>query len=145
MYRLMRFSALALFLVASVATPALAGVGLHAGLSLDPDDFIIGARFRSHPLEERIFVVPSIEFGFGDATMIAGNLDGHYAFQSSSKYAPYAGAGITLNWFDTDGGSDTEFGGSILGGIQVNEKFYFETKLGLGDVPDWKFVLGWGK
>ena len=41
--------------------------------------------------------------------------------------------------------SDTEFGGSILGGIQVNEKFYFETKLGLGDVPDWKFVLGWGK
>jgi hypothetical protein len=34
---------------------------------------------------------------------------------------------------------------AFLGGIQVNEKFYFETKLGLGDVPDWKFVLGWGK
>jgi hypothetical protein len=28
---------------------------------------------------------------------------------------------------------------------QLNEKFFFETKYGLGDVPDWKFILGWGK
>ncbi|HEX5131619.1 MAG TPA: hypothetical protein VFX92_03930, partial [Candidatus Krumholzibacteria bacterium] len=60
-----------------------------------------------------------------------------------SKYAPYAGGGITLNWFDYDGGSDTKFGGSILGGMQLSPKFFAEAKIGLGDVPDWKFVLGW--
>ena len=45
-----------------------------------------------------MFAVPSIELGFGDFFMVAGNLDGHYTFKSESKYAPYAGAGLTLNW-----------------------------------------------
>ena len=49
-----------------------------------------------------------------------------------------------LTWGERpDGGSDTEFGGSFLGGIQINPKFAFEAKLGLGDVPDWKFLLVW--
>lgn len=142
MNRMMRFSVVSLFLVAA-ATPAFAGLGLQAGGSVNPDDFLFGVRFKTHPLAESIFVVPSVEVGFGDVTMIAGNLDGHYKFKTDSKYAPYVGAGITLNWFDFDGGSDTEFGGSILGGVQLNEKFFFETKVGLGDVPDWKFLLGW--
>jgi hypothetical protein len=145
MYPWMRFSAMSLVLVAALATPVFAGVGLQAGGSVNPDDFLIGSRFRSKPLGKAMFAVPSIEFGFGDVFMIAGNFDGHYTLKSDSKYAPYIGAGATLNWFDFDGGSDTEFGGSILGGIQLNEKFFFETKYGLGDVPDWKFILGWGK
>ena len=142
MHRLMRFSIVTLLLVAA-ATPAFAGLGLQAGASVNPDDFIFGVRFKSHDLGESIFLVPSVEVGFGDVTMIAGNLDGHYKFKTSSKYAPYIGGGITLNWFDFDGGSDTEFGGSILGGIQLNDRFFFETKVGLGDVPDWKFLVGW--
>jgi len=142
MHRLMRFSIVTLLLVAA-ATPAFAGLGLQAGASVNPDDFIFGIRFKSHPLAESIFIVPSVEVGFGDVTMIAGNLDAHYKFKTSSKYAPYIGGGITLNWFDFDGGSDTEFGGSILGGIQLNDRFFFETKVGLGDVPDWKFLIGW--
>ena len=142
MHRLMRFSIVTLLLVAA-ATPAFAGLGLQAGASVNPDDFIFGIRFKSHPLAESIFIVPSVEVGFGDVTMIAGNLDAHYKFKTSSKYAPYIGGGITLNWFDFDGGSDTEFGGSILGGIQLNDRFFFETKVGLGDVPDWMFLIGW--
>jgi len=51
----------------------------------------------------------------------------------------------TLNWFDADGGSETDFGGSILGGITLSEKLYFETKFGLGDVPDWKLYVGFNK
>lgn len=81
----------------------------------------------------------------GDVTMLAGNLDGYYSFKTSSDLRPYVGGGITLNWFDFDGGSDTEFGGSILGGIYVKPTLFFETKYGLGAVPDWKFYVGWNK
>lgn len=134
-----------LLLTVTAAAPAFAGWGLHAGMSIDPDDFLIGVRFKSHPLESSgaFFLVPSVEAGFGDVTMLAGNLDAHYYFQTSSDLAPYAGAGITLNWFDFEGESETEFGGSVLGGISLTEKYFFEAKLGLGDVPDAKLVVGW--
>lgn len=132
-------------LAATAATPAFAGLGLHAGMSIDPDDFLIGVRFKSHPLAESIYIVPSAEVGFGDVTMIAGNLDGQYVFKTSSELKPYAGAGLTINWFDFDGGSDTEFGGSILGGIYLKPEVFFEAKIGLGDVPDWKLVVGWNR
>lgn len=133
----------ALFLVAALATPASARLGLQAGASIDPDDFLIGVHFKSHPIEESLFVVPSVEVGFGDITMIAGNLDLHYEFKTDSKWSPYAGGGLTINWFDFDGGSDTEVGGSLLGGVDLNERIYFEAKIGLGDVPDLKLLVGW--
>jgi hypothetical protein len=133
----------AVALVLSATTSAFAGVGLQAGLSLEPDNFLVGAHWKSKPLAESLFLVPSVEAGFGDATMVAGNLDLHYEFKTESKLAPYAGGGATLNWFDHDGGSETDFGGSLLGGIQLNSGMYFEAKVGLGDVPDWKFLVGW--
>ena len=48
-------------------------------------------------------------------------------------------------WFDTEGDSETEFGGSILGGITISPKLFFEAKFGLGDVPDVKLVIGFRK
>ena len=144
MKRSMRVSLVALLLVVTAA-PAFADIGFHAGASIDPDDFLFGLRFKSHPIEEAIFIVPSVEVGFGDVTMVAGNLDLHYYFPTDHKLAPYIGGGLTLNWFDFDGGSDTEFGGSILGGISLTPKFFFEAKLGLGDVPDAKLVVGWNR
>jgi hypothetical protein len=54
------------------------------------------------------------------------------------------GGGATLNWFDSEGDySETDFGGSLLGGIQLNSGMFLETKYGLGNVPDWKFYVGW--
>lgn len=136
-------STIAVLVLALAAAPAFAGVGLQAGLSLDPDDFIVGLHWNSKPLAEGVVWVPSVEAGFGDVTMIAGNVDLHYVFKTSSKLAPYAGGGATLNWFDFDGGSETDFGGSLLGGIQLNPQMFLEAKVGLGDVPDWKFLVGW--
>src|SRR5678815_2092312 len=66
-----------LFLVSLGASPALAGVGFHGGLSLSPDDFIAGIHWKASPVAERLVFVPSVEAGFGDATMIAGNADLH--------------------------------------------------------------------
>lgn len=138
-----RLAAVTVMMIVALATPAFAGIGMHAGMSLDPDDFLFGLRFQVNPIAESLYLVPIVEVGLGDITMIAGDLDVHYQFKTNSELAPYAGAGITLNWFDYDRGSDTKFGGSVLGGISLSEKFFFEAKIGLGDVPDWKLVLGW--
>ena len=129
----------------TAATPAFAGLGFHAGGSIDPDMFLVGLRFKSHPIQESIFIVPNAEVGFGDVTMVAGNLDAYYALKTDSDLSPYLGGGLSLNWFDFDGGSDTEFGGCILGGIYLKPTLFLEAKLGLGDVPDWKFIIGWNK
>ena len=125
------------------AAPAFAGPGIHAGMTINPDDFLVGLHWKSKPMAEHLALVPSVEAGFGDVTMVAGNLDLHYDLQTESKLDPYLGGGITLNWFDAEGGSETDFGGSILGGITLSEKLFFETKVGLGDVPDWKLYVGW--
>ena len=132
-------------MVIAAATPAFAGPGFHVGASIDPDDFLVGVRFKSHPIQEHFTIVPNAEVGFGDVTMVAGNLDAHFNIKMESSYKPYVGAGFTVNWFDFDGGSDTEVGGSILGGVQLNEKWFGEIKIGLGDVPDWKFIVGFEK
>jgi len=143
MNRLARIAIVSLCLVGAGVSPGFAAVGLQAGASINPDDFIVGLHLKLKPIAENLSFVPSVEAGFGDATMIAGNADLHYNFQTKSKLAPYLGGGLTLNWFDFDAGSETDFGGSVLGGIQLSQKLYFETKVGLGDVPDWKLVLGW--
>lgn len=141
--------ALAVILVACVvAVPmASANVGFRAGLSLDPDDFVAGIHFRTDPLAEQLHFVPSVELGVGDVTMLAFNADLHYVFETDSKLSPYAGGGMTVNWFDTEGDSDTEVGGSVLGGLLIGQtsmgRMFLEMKLGLGDVPDAKILVGW--
>src|SRR5262245_29975603 len=131
-----------LFALTFSAVPAFAGLGLHAGMTFNPEDFLIGIHFKTRPLAEAWSLVPSVEAGFGDVTMVAGNLDVHYNFKTSSKLAPYAGAGITLNWFDDDSGGETDFGGSILAGMAISPRFFLEGKVGLGDVPDGKLYIG---
>lgn len=141
----MRSLGLSLAVVAAftvLASTAFAGVGLHAGATISPDDFLIGIHWKSKPIAENLAIVPSVEAGFGDVTMVAGNLDGHYDLQMESKLDPYIGGGITLNWFDFDGGSETDFGGSVLAGITLSKKYFLETKVGIGDVPDWKIYVG---
>lgn len=140
-FSILSLVALTLFVLAA---PALAEVGIQGGLSVDPDDVIFGLRWKGdQPIADAIYLVPSAEVGFGDATMVAGNLDAHYPIHlEKSKLAPYVGFGLTLNWFDWDGGSTTDFGGSLIGGIDLTSNIFFEMKLGLGDVPDWKFVVG---
>jgi hypothetical protein len=145
-----------LMVLGSIAALALAtqpaaakGMGVYAGFCTNPDDFMFGLHWMKPlpDIAEGLYLVPSVEAGFGDVTMLAGNLDLHYRFKSSSATKFYAGGGITLNWFDFDGGSSTDFGGSVLGGIllKANSKGkqpFFEAKLGLGDVPDAKFTVG---
>jgi len=134
MNRALSLLAVFAFGLALFASPALAKgtVGFRTGLALDPDDFVVGIHFRTDLFGENFYFVPSLEVGFGDVTMIAGNADLHYVFNTNSKLKPYVGGGITLNWFDGEGNNDseTDFGGSILGGIKLTPKMFLEAKLG---------------
>lgn len=125
----------------ATASPAFAKMGLEAGLSLDPDDFVVGLRWN-HPVgtDGSLSLVPSVDAGFGDLTFVAGNLDLDYKFKTSSDLRPYIGGGINLHWFDFDGGSDTEVGGTILGGLFITPQVGLEGRFGLGDVPDIKIL-----
>ena len=148
MRRMFAFLVLCLLLGTTLPAYADSTIGFRAGMAIDPDEFVIGIHFRTDPISERnLFIVPSIEAGFGDATMIALNGDLHYLFDLDSKVDPYIGGGVTVNWFDSDGNSDTEVGGSILGGLMLGQTslgpMFAEFKIGLGDVPDAKILVGW--
>jgi len=112
--RILPFTILAVALT-TAAVPAqagLTGAGLQIGWCIDPDDFLVGFHYNAHPMGEALDLVPSLDFGFGDVTMISPNLDAHYVLKTSSKMRPYIGAGISFPWYDFDGGSDWEFGGA---------------------------------
>jgi hypothetical protein len=125
--------------VALLAGPAFAGPGLYAGFTTNPDDFLVGLHFQVRPIAG-FSVVPSVEGGFGDVTMFAGNADVHYALPLKAKFGAYVGAGLTENWFDFDEGSEWDFGGSIIAGGTFT-KFSLEAKFGLGDTPDFKLAV----
>jgi len=143
MRRILPFTILAVVLTAA-AVPAqagLTGAGLQIGWSSSPDNFLAGFHYNARTLGEELVLVPSLEFGFGDVTMIAPNLDAHYVLKTSSKLKPYIGAGVTFPWYDFDGGSEWQFGGAVIGGVHITPNIAFEAKYGLGDAPDWKFVF----
>jgi hypothetical protein len=143
MRRILPFTILAVVLTAA-AVPAhagLAGAGLQIGWSNSPDNFLIGLHWQARPLGEELDLVPSLDMGFGDVTMIAPTFDAHYVLKTSSELRPYVGAGIAFPWYDFDGGSEWEVGGSIIGGVHINPNMGFEAKYGLGDSPDWEFLF----
>ena len=149
MKRMFAFPLLCLIL-AGFAGPAVASsnIGFRGGLAVNPDEFLVGLHFRIDPIDgKQLFIVPSFEAGFGDATMLAFNGDLHYVFDLESKLDPYIGGGVTINWFDDNGASDTQVGGSILGGLLLGQtdmgRMFLEMKVGLGDVPDMKMMVGW--
>ena len=134
--------ALTVVTVPAQAAP-LKGAGLQIGWATDPANaFLAGIHWQARPMGEELDLVPSLDFAFGgDVTMIAPNLDAHYVLKTSSKLMPYLGAGITVPWYDFEGGSEWQFGGALIGGVHLSPNMAFEAKYGLGDAPDWKFVF----
>jgi hypothetical protein len=136
--------------LALLAPPSGAMVGgLRAGFSGDPDQFLFGGQIEPDPIAENIHIVPSAEVGLGDDLFsLAFNGDFQYRFRTDSGIRPYAGAGLSLTYFDPDNenaDSETEFGVNALGGIYFGSTtpMFVDLKLGLTDeVPDFKVVFG---
>jgi hypothetical protein len=126
------------------------GIGPRVGISVNPDQLLIGGQAIIGEVAPNLTFDPSLELGFGDdVTTLAANFDLHYHFDIENvTWRPYAGFGADIVFVDAEGGgSDTGVGGGIILGAGAptssGNRFFGELKFGLGDVPDLKIVVGW--
>ena len=148
-----RFTFLVLVAALAVGTQAgWAGIGIggRAGASSKPDQFVAGAQARLWTVMPAVEFTPSIDFGFGDnLNTTTFNADFLVNLPSLPKVTPniYIGGGPTLAQYNPDGGgSNSEFGLSIVGGLRVPMSglsyYNLEARFGTGDIPDIKVLLG---
>jgi hypothetical protein len=121
--------------------------GPRFGVSVDPDQLVIGGQYSTGQIAPSISFVPNLELGFGDhQTDVAINLN-------DSDWAPYLGFGVCIDFVSFDrpapaeDDSETNAGGQLILGSNVplreGSKFFAELKLGLGDIPSLKVMAGW--
>jgi len=138
---------------ASAQTTTNNEIGPRVGVSISPDQFVIGGQMN-FPIQPRgLAVSPNIELGVGDnVTTIQFNGDMVYHFDNAGpNWNPYAGGGIALAFFDNNndvgGGSSSEVGINFIGGLRFRQKngshLFTELRLGIDDIPDAKVMVGW--
>jgi hypothetical protein len=140
-------------LAMGVAVPAAAQtrIGIRAGASGDPDQFVFGMHVDTSPLIEHLTFRPNVEVGIGDnITLVALNIEFAYWVPiRNSRWQVYFPAGPAANIYSFDRppgrGSDTTVeGGFNLGvGIQHGRGLFTELKVGVIDSPDIKVVVGY--
>jgi hypothetical protein len=132
-------------LLAFAVQPAAAqGPGIRAGVSVDPDQFYFGGHYETDALVDRLHFRPNVEIGVGDdLTTVALNFEFAYKFERQGDWGFYAGGGPAVNFYDFDGGNDTEPGLNFLVGAETRQGLFFEFKIGTVDSPDLKFGVGW--
>jgi hypothetical protein len=128
-------------------------IGPRVGASITPDQFVIGGQMN-FPIEPRgLAISPNVELGVGDnvtTIQLNGDMDYHF-LDAGPNWNPYAGAGIGIAFFDYNsdvgGGSTSKVGINLIGGLRFRQKngshLFTELRLGLGDIPDAKFIVGW--
>jgi hypothetical protein len=128
-------------------------IGVRAGVGLDPELILFGVHSQIGPVFSRnVFFRPNADFEWGEITdMVALNLEAVYRVPTTARrgmWAPYLGAGPSLNFihqsFQTDTGHgrnisfgdfDYETGFNILAGIQNRHGTFFEIKTSLYSEP----------
>lgn len=129
------------------ALPAVTGaaLGIRAGVSQEPDQFVAGAQAEFGGLGQAT-IAPSVDLGFGDpGDLTALNLDlRFYLFplpQTGIQF--YGAAGPTAVFFE---GGGEEIGLSLTAGAKIPMKgtgrYNLEARFGIGDIPDLKVLLG---
>jgi hypothetical protein len=151
---------LAVVLFALLATPVAARAAIYTesfgprvGVSVDPGQLVFGGQLPMGEVAPKLVFSPSAEIGLGDQqTNVAFNMDFDYRLSiQGSEWAPYVGGGIGIDFasFDHSGpdGSDTNVGANFIMGATVptksNSKFFSEVRLGIGDLPSLKLMVGW--
>jgi hypothetical protein len=133
--------------------PVATAWGPRLGFSSGPDQFVVGAQLDFGEVAPDLTITPNVELGVGDnTTTFAMNGDLHFHFRvNNSLWRPYVGGGLGITHFsvDTPVGdfSDTDVGAAaIVGAIvptQSGSRFFLEGKIGLGDIADFKALVGW--
>ena len=128
-------------------------VGIRAGVSGDPDQFVFGGHIETSPLLDRLVFRPNAEIGIGDdLVLIALNLEFAYKIPiEDNPWTVYVGAGPALNILSfSDNGdgrgrddTDVEGGFNILLGAEHGGGLFTEFKVGASHSPDVKFMVGY--
>ena len=126
--------------------PTQTEYGLRVGVSGDPGQFVIGGHVETKPLIKHLTFRPNVEVGFGDSmTLVTVNFEFTYRFDHHAHpWWIYAGGGPAAVWSHIDNG-EADFGGgfNFLVGVQHKRGLFAEVKLGAGDSPTAKFVVGY--
>jgi hypothetical protein len=139
---------------AHAASPVVTAAGPRVGVSLDPDQLVVGGQLSLAGFARDWSFDPNLELGFGDhMTVIAFNLDAYYHLRlSGSDWRPYLGAGLGANFlswdepFGTRDHSHTEIGLNAVAGFSIpagsGDSWFTELRFGVGDIPTLKIVGG---
>lgn len=118
--------------------------GVRTGVSVDPDQFYLGAHLETDPLVDRLHFRPNIELGVGDdRTVLSANMEFVYKFPRRRLWGLYAGGGPTINVTRRDERTRTDAGVNLLVGAEQSSGLFFEFKFGVVDSPNLKFGVGW--
>ncbi|MEW5876381.1 MAG: hypothetical protein AB1752_14540, partial [Candidatus Zixiibacteriota bacterium] len=126
------------------------GLGARAGMSLEPDQFVLGGQAMIGQVFPMIELAPGLDLGFGnDVSTTVVNVDFRFNLPSLPKVSPniYVGAGPAYVSAEPDGGKrDGEIAASIFAGMRIPfspvSSYNLEARFGLGDYPDMKFLFG---
>lgn len=150
-----RLRIVALFMGAWLAVAgAVSGqesVGVRAGVSGDPAQFVFGGHVETAPLVDRLRFRPNVEIGLGDhRTLVALNVEFAWHFDASRHgWSPYVGAGPAANFFifgdDRQGRDRSNVGGglNVLAGVEHTGGLFTELKVGAIDSPSVRFTVGY--
>lgn len=136
---------MAALLVLGIAASAQAqGLGVRAGVSADPDQFVFGGHVETAPLIEQLSFRPNVEVGVGDGVTTVGlNFELVYSIPLQQQpWRVYFGGGPAANIYWFDGDSDVGGGFNVVIGVQHSRGLFTELKVGAIDSPDLKFLVG---
>ncbi len=152
--KLLIVGALALLPTLAHAEATLTTAGPRAGLSVSPDQLVVGGQLSVRGFAPNWSFDPSLELGFGDdQQVVALNFDAYYRFRlESTDWRPYAGAGLGIAFDSWDAApevrdhSETQVGLNVVGGFHIPTRsgndWFLELRLGVGDIPSMKVMTG---
>jgi len=117
------------------------GLGLRAGLTTEPDQFVIGVQAEFGPVLSSGYLVPSLDLGLEDRTTVLANIDLRFYLIPLPETGIYfygsAGPTVVLS-------PESDLGLSLTAGIHIpmknRRRYNVEVRFGLGDVPDLKIM-----
>lgn len=138
---------------ALAATGSVTGWGPRVGASITPDQVVFGGQLHIGEIAPSLTFDPNLEVGLGDnETVIALNGDLQYHLHvTHAQWNPYLGGGLSVDFvsFDHPGpdDSETDVGANLIAGAEAptraGNRFFGEVRLGIGDIPSLKLIVGW--